>query len=100
MRDRRRGRATIALVTLAAAFLLSGCMRGPQPLSVEESIWLNVATGSDVYAVPPPSPYYPPYTHVHPYPLPAPALRSYARPLSYAPPEPHPAFAPLVPRPR
>ncbi len=99
MRDHRIATTAIAIVTIAAGSLLSGCMLGPRPLSVEENIWFNIATGSDVYAVPPPSPYYPPYAR--PYPAYVQPHRLYARPApAYAQPAPAPEFVPAEPEPR
>ena len=45
------------IVTLAAAvglaMSLAGCATAPQPFSVEEQLWFDKATGTDITHVPP-----------------------------------------------
>ena len=46
-------RLAIAIGTLTAAMNLAGCATSPVPVTVEEQLWFDKATGYDINNVPP-----------------------------------------------
>jgi hypothetical protein len=69
-------RIVVVMVGLAAAASLAGCALGPRPLSIEEKIWFDMATGDEL--LPPYRPYFHYYAPYAPHdygPVPAPGYR-------------------------
>jgi hypothetical protein len=60
-------RFAVVALALGTAASLAGCALGPRPLSIEEKIWFDMATGDEL--LPPYRPYfydYAPYAPVPP----------------------------------